>query len=898
MNLYRVSPSSPFLETLADFILENFRDKKSWYKLKVILPNGFACLKLQNILIRRHNITILPSIIPISNLIAEGEEIFKIAPKNLELITPLQEKILLANIIHNYRELNFSFKQSLQFCQEIAELFHELFVHKIPLELIEKSATFEHWQIIYQFLKYVYQEWQKELQAMSKQDRSSYQVTMMSAEIARLGRTGDNVIIAGMLGDNPIFWDFLRDIATLPSGYLILPPMSRFSVAMLNDITTPEEDSLFSLKQLLKVLDTKLSAFQLLGSPQEDYSQLNRLLVNTKDVDPGKSLNVEYYELENIFQEANTISHICKKHQGKTIAIIVNNKKAKDYYCNFLTKFSLEFKDLFGNVLADSSATSLILSVNEILCNDFDLKKLFLLLKNPLIYSCIVDKLELSLSGENRFVDSSPLMLSIIEQTEDNELIEWGRKLVKLLYSNRENDGLQILKTTISIVQELYPDIWHAESATELSNFLSELIKNSSNFLSQDKKELPEILRLLIAGHRYDEANNSPKEIVVGRAEDLILHKFDLVILADFSEGTWVTGTSINRWVNEQVLQELNINSVKIRTSIYQYFFYLYLHNQNVIITRSKRQEGKSGLLVSDLLLKLQFVLDKKLVSQYKIYPTLSSNIRIDRLPVHSPVFPNILSITDIESLIRNPYSFYAKKILNLRNRNKIGVEPKISEFGDFVHNIFEQYSKNYNKLIVDKVQFILDISQDVLNRIILPLYTKKIWRIKFVPIARSFVEFDEIRRKDFKYIYSEQKGEMKLNIAGQEIKIIGVADRIEIDESGQSTVIDYKTGSLPTRKDIDYGLSPQLIIAGLMLQEGGFGVKVRNVKQAIYVKISSSKPYIQTLSIDLDEEKLTRHKQGLVSLLEYYIKNKNFAYDIDIQQYNDYAHLARTFRN
>ena len=154
------------------------------------------------------------------------------------------------------------------------------------------------------------------------------------------------------------------------------------------------------------------------------------------------------------------------------------------------------------------------------------------------------------------------------------------------------------------------------------------------------------------------------------------------------------------------------------------------------------------------------------------------------------------------------------------------------------------------------------------------------------------------MRRSHAKYVYSEQKGEIFLNIAGQEIKIIGVADRIEVDEQGQSVVIDYKTGSLPSRKDVDCGLSPQLIIAGLMMQEGGFGIKVRNVKQIIYVKISSSKPYIQTLNIDLNREQLRSHRQGLISLLEYYVTNKNFSYNVDLQKYNDYTHLARTLRN
>ncbi|MCC8415778.1 MAG: PD-(D/E)XK nuclease family protein [Rickettsia endosymbiont of Gnoriste bilineata] len=261
---------------------------------------------------------------------------------------------------------------------------------------------------------------------------------------------------------------------------------------------------------------------------------------------------------------------------------------------------------------------------------------------------------------------------------------------------------------------------------------------------------------------------------------------------------------------------------------------------------------------------------------------------------VSSPIFPDTISVTDIEMLIRNPYSFYAKKILNVRSRDRVGQEPKISEFGSFVHKVLEQYSKNYNKLENNKIGLILDISNNLLQDVILPTYTQKIWQIKFMPIAESFVEFDEQRRNGCKYIYSETRGAISLNIAGQELTIIGVADRIEIDEFGAAVIIDYKTGSLPSRKDIETGLSPQLIIEALMLQEGGFGMQIHNVKQVVYIKISSSKPIIQTLEIDITREELAGHKQGMIRLLEYYITNKSFSYDIDLLKHDDYAHLAR----
>ncbi|MCC8371320.1 MAG: PD-(D/E)XK nuclease family protein [Rickettsia endosymbiont of Pseudomimeciton antennatum] len=1001
MNLYRVNPSSSFLDILADFILDNFSEKNSISNLKVILPSGIACWNLQNILTNKQNIAILPNIIPLSNIMAEGEDIFAIASENLQPITFLQERIILAEIIHNYRELQFSITQSLQFCSTIAEVFYQLACNNLSIDSVNEIEKIysndlsinpsQHWNVIYQFLQHTYSEWQKKIKLLGKLDRVNYQITMMEAEIARLKRTGTSLIVAGIVGHNPVLWKFLQNVASSPGGFIILPPISNLS----DSIDNPEEDCLYNFKKLLTVLDKNLSDFHPLGNHQSEYLIFDKIifddianltnitsnsqtslrgatlvaLMQSRKVDGNGLLrrltpprndtslpvdHIKYFELEDIFQEAEQISLICQQYSDKKIAIIVNNQTTKNFYCNFLTKYSLEFQDLLGDNLSETLISSLIIAVSEILCNDFDIKKLFVLLKNPLINHKLVQRLELLMSGKNRFIRQSDQMLAIVEKTNDSVLIEWCKKLIDLLYTSRGNSFAKILRYSINIAEKLYRDIWHEQPAAELSNFLLELIKTNCNLTLDNKKDFPRLLKGLMFNCKYFTHHNYSKNIIIGKAEDLMLLKFDLVILTDFNQGCWSSPSSISQWINEQTLKKLHI---VLKSSIDQYYFYLFLHNAQVIITRAKRQDGKSGLLPSNLLLKLQFILQQSLISEnYLTYLSESdlvdvqNNVNINMVEsinhnshVYSPidflhkskivegflgetkpstaayidvreerrrvsttksptrltyagsiVFPEIISVTDIEMLVRNPYSFYAKKILNVRSRDQIGQEPKISEFGSFVHKVLEQYSKNYNKLENNKVGLILDISNNLLQDIILPTYTQEIWQIKFIPIAESFIEFDEQRRNGCKYIYSESRGEISLNIGRQKLTIIGVADRIEIDEFGAAIIIDYKTGSLPSKKDVESGLSPQLIIEGLMLQEGGFGIEVNNVKQITYIKISSSKPIIQTLEIDLTREELARHKQGMIRLLEYYITDKSFSYDIDLLKHDDYVHLAR----
>ncbi|WP_375327237.1 PD-(D/E)XK nuclease family protein [Candidatus Tisiphia endosymbiont of Nemotelus uliginosus] len=972
MNLYRVSPCLPFLEILADFILDNFRNKDAINNLKVILPNGIACSNLQAILVKKQTLAILPKVIPLSNIIADGEEIFKIPAENLSEISLLQEKIILTEIIYHYPQLKFSTAQALQFGSIVAELFYELACHHLTIEdvnVIEQKNLSPHWDAIYQFLQYTYHAWQKKLISLRKQDRIKWQITMLEAEISRLKDPNCSLIVAGIVGADQVLWRFLKEVVSVSRGFVILPPIDNIPNNLFTKPTIAEDDGLYTFKKLLGFLDCNLSDCQLLRSDPSYNTVFNKLITacnqeELNDQNVQYPTSIKYIALEDIFEEAEQIALLCRQSINKKIAIIVDNPLIKSFYSNFLTKYSLEFHDLIGTNLSQTLISSLIISISEILCNDFDLKKLFLLLKNPLINSRLVQELELLIKGKNRFILSTSQLQALIDSSNNNELIKWGSKLIKLLYQATNSNFIKILKSSVKIAETLYRDIWYEATALPLANFLSELIRNNCNLILEDKKYFPELLNILMKSYKYFESHPSTPNIIIGKVEDLILLKFDLVILADFNQGSWSGDSSINQWINEQTLQKLQMTPTKAKTAIYQYFFYLFLHNPEVIITRAKRQNGKSGILPSNLLLKLEFFLGDKLIRQSPIIAdNISSQDNITSLNIlngfqelemkkqllkaeeythdyiYSPIFPDTLSATNIEMLIRNPYSFYAKMILKLRPKEIIGQDPKISEFGIFIHKILEQYSRNYDESISDHLQFILEISYDILQNTTLPSYTKKIWQTKFMPIAKSFIEFDAERRKHFKYIYPECRGEIDLTIGDKKLKIMAVADRIEVNEQRRAVIIDYKTGTLPSKKDVESGLSPQLIIEALILLEGGFGIyshdpqnwnvkqgvgarsrdilhehantlkfcgansgeqksiQVVEVQQIIYVKFSSSPPYIQTVEIDISNEALAAHHHGMRHLLEYYVINKHFSLGIDLLTYNDYTHLARTIK-
>ncbi len=67
-----------------------------------------------------------------------------------------------------------------------------------------------------------------------------------------------------------------------------------------------------------------------------------------------------------------------------------------------------------------------------------------------------------------------------------------------------------------------------------------------------------------------------------------------------------------------------------------------------------------------------------------------------------------------------------------------------------------------------------------------------------------------------------------------------GRADRIERRRDGTLSVIDYKTGSVRSQKEVEDGRAPQLLLEAAMAEAGAFGAELRGVAAELaYWKLS-----------------------------------------------------------
>jgi ATP-dependent helicase/nuclease subunit B len=838
-----------FLEEVAQIAINN--SAQDFTKLKILLPTGLACSELQKILVTRLGTCILPKIIPISELIAESEEIFKIPSEQVGSISRLEEKVTLAITINDYKPLGYDLVQSLRLSPSLANLFFELEANNINLEEIKQLPVLdqpEHWHKIHDFLCFAFDNWQIKIQSMKKMTRASYQKLMFKAEIQRLCKDpSEAIIIAGVVSNNLMTSDFIKAACDLNNCQLILQP----------------------------------------------------------EIDLGSiSSNINYVEFENIAHEAEYIALRCASQLNKNpksrIALIAHNQYAKEQYQIFLDKYSLGYKDQFGENILNQHSISLILIVAELLYNEFDLKKFFTFLSHPMINSTKSQALKNIIRKTNKFASNLEAILSIIENNGDKELLKYCTIIIGAFSSPPFSTQFPLIfKNLIKVVEQLVPTIW--QNNQDVIALITEIAQLNCTLEINNIEDCPDILRQIIDGGRLFPINHE-QQIIICPSSSSGFIEYDLIIITDLNEGSYPNIVQNNPWLSKKMQTMIGLDKRQINFDKALYDFYMNIQNQQVLLTRAKKQGTNKLTLPSPFILNLKHILAEKLETTHAKPATHEPKLLSAEISSRSKSFPDVLYATDIETLIRAPYNFYAKKILKLRKIEEIDERPNLAEFGNFFHLVVELYTKNYNARNVSKSLQIISIAESVLAASNVPDFAKKMWKIKIMTLADEFIKFDDDRRKNTVKVYSEIQGQTTLDIKGKNIILKAIADRIELDHKGTLAILDFKTGALPTKKDVLSGLSPQLLVEAIIALEGGFPLGSEASCKAelvlTYVKIGSSSPYISTSEIILSFDEIMKHKAGLTALLEHYMNGLEFATKPNLMKYDDYSHLARRNKN
>ncbi len=906
-NIFNIQANSSFFQSFFFWLENSFT--KDLAQTKIFLPNHRSCRELKRIFLQQNSASQLPEIKAISDI--SYQDFFDFLPN--DEIKPIIDEILQIKLLDNIDYLFFladkiqnqalfgqlNFEQSFKIAPHIKELFEEIEREEIDikkLQEIDDSNLAQHRQITLEFLKDFCIHIKYSLLKENIFSLASYQNFITQKFIFCLENYGSkkNLIIAGSTGSVLFGRKLIRAIANQKNGFVILSAANEEKIS-------EENHPQFLLSQLLGILEIEKKVLISISNPKFEmscevrqkmlsllmlpYDQTNKwqkidAYLDVKKARTDLEENFSLIEAKNEIEEAKIISLILREKiaQNKTCGVIANNYDSVMLLKLELERLNINFNDSRNLNIFDSNLVKFLLLILEVFESDFNSHSLMALLKNSLCsYSSQKDLLaefEIKILRKSRSMSG----LSGIKEALKNE------EILEKFFNNflKEISHKSSISNLIKSAENLSDKKWLELLSIETSQL--ELFQLFEKLKSQNYS--PDSLdgfKVILSQISYFEKSDSLAKIQILSPIEARLLSFDCIIITSLNEGNFPKIESQN-WLGKKIKKDLGIDNALKKVGQNAFDFCNYLSQKSVIMTRCKSSNG-ALLIESPFLLKFKTI-SKKLEANLDLGEKYFLQIAAEK---NSPQFtikptnpkpkkilrPQKFSITEISKLIADPYFIYCKKILSLRKLDKIDYEPTHAEFGSFIHKALEEFIKNPQQ----------QNFEEIFEKFFPAQEAKLIWWPKFQNIFSDFLE------KNHEFLSCKSFVEKPVELRINDILIRGKIDRIIFNQTGQAEIFDYKTGQIPSRKDVISGIEPQLTIAALALLESCAITSIN------YWKLSQlSEGEIKPISSNSQEIEFlaSAAKYGLEKLFTYFENEENGYPATEEAKLNEYWHLSR----
>lgn len=354
----------------------------------------------------------------------------------------------------------------------------------------------------------------------------------------------------------------------------------------------------------------------------------------------------------------------------------------------------------------------------------------------------------------------------------------------------------------------------------------------------------------LVAGELVKPRAGGHPHIFIWGTLEARLQQVDTLILAGLNEGTWPGSLSSDPFLSRAMKTGIGLEPPERRIGLAAHDFQMGLGAQQVILSRSARA-ANAPTVASRWLQRLAAVIGKVQTDRlrargvrYLHWAELLDKVTETPLalrPAPKPPAdrqPKRYSFSEIRTLRRDPYAIYAKRILRLDPPEELISDPGAAERGILYHHILECFvSEKSNPADADSLEQLHSIATREFERDNLPDHVSLVWRAHFNTMASAFVDWERSRASQVTARFTECRAKLDLRHAG--ITLSGIADRIDITDTGQAEILDYKTGGSPSRKVAWTLLDPQLPLEAAALGAGAFdGFDQLQTQSLAYVRL------------------------------------------------------------
>lgn len=461
----------------------------------------------------------------------------------------------------------------------------------------------------------------------------------------------------------------------------------------------------------------------------------------------------------------------------------------------------------------------------------------------------------------------------------------------------------------------LEPELWRGEAGAAASLFLTGLLDPNLPAPALAAADYPDFYRGLVQGQSVRSRIPVHPRLSIWGPFEARLQQPDIVILGSLNEGTWPQAADPGPWLNRPMRAELKLPSPEEANGYAAHDVSMLLGSSRVYLTRALKNDGVPTV-ASRWLLRLDALLrgvklgdalapDRPWQSWAQARDASPVSVRM-RAPMPKPVLalrPRQLSVSDVETLMANPYAIFASRILKLDPMQGLGLAPDASLRGSVIHEALGRFAMAHaTSLPAEIAAELLGNARAALSDFAGNARVAAFWLPRFARFAAWFAETEAARRQGTTRVLAELPGSIVWHAPAGPFTLKARADRVDV--SGQGLVItDYKSGANLTALAgrAGRGEAPQLLLEAVIANAGGFDkLDAMPVTALRYISASGGEPPGRVIDVKSDDlaALAASAKAGLEQLIAAFddeatpyaaVRRPRFDYD-----YDAFAHLAR----
>ncbi len=458
-------------------------------------------------------------------------------------------------------------------------------------------------------------------------------------------------------------------------------------------------------------------------------------------------------------------------------------------------------------------------------------------------------------------------------------------------------------------------NLWTGDDGEAAALFLTQLGGFSAGLPDTDAETyqaiIGELMKNILVRPAY---GTHPRLSILGQLEARMVQS-DLVILGGLNEGVWPPAPGHDPWMSRPMMKDFGLPPPERGIGLAAHDFVQGFCAGRVALTRAARMNG-TPTVPSRWLQRLDTVLQGLEIDAASPHEEGKRYIALGRLLDDNPVLqscgrpaptppralrPRRLSVTQIETWMKDPYAIYAREVLRLEKLEPLERRPDMADRGTFIHDVLKDFIKNCpDNLPGNARNILLDIGVNHPGRKADDPGFWDFWWPRFQRLADWFIDDESKGRQEARPVAVEISGLIKFSGPGGDFTLTARADRIDRFHDGRYAIIDYKSGTnFPVSKILS-AEAPQLVLEALILQGGGFAdLPAGSAARLGYKILTGGNPAGETRAAESGiETAVEEARMGLESLIRAFDDPQTPYYSVPdpdhAPRFNDYDHLAR----